>query len=295
MDKRFFEDNMKVLLLIAGLAVVTIGGAIFVLQKSESVETMYVTANTLAEKKDRAAAIEKYTEVIASDPSHFDAWYNRGVMRSQLGDKPAALADYTEALKIKPDLLSARVNRGALYRRMGNFTASLEDLNVAVEIAPNHKLARYQRGMTQVELGAYDDAAQEFERALKIDKNFTDAAAEREHAKAMSAFKRRDQAALDASLVGLQRIAENSTKPALKKAASQPWLWIMSHIPNEVLCNDMTISENKACPGKMRVGPAGYIQELVSSFSQSEGSEAGVETTAPEKTQTPPTPPSVTP
>jgi tetratricopeptide (TPR) repeat protein len=285
---------MKVLLLIAALAVVAIGGAIFVLQKSESVDSMYITANTLAEKKDRAAAIAKYTEVIASDPSHFDAWYNRGVMRSQLGDKPGALADYTESLKIKPDLLSARVNRGALYRRMGNFTASLEDLNVAVEISPNHKLARYQRGMTQLELAAYDDAAKEFERALKIDKGFTDAAAELEHARAMSAFKRRDQAALDSALVGLQRIADNSTKPAIKKAASQPWLWIMSHIPNEVLCNDMTISENKSCPGKMRVGPAGYIQELVSAFSQSETSEAGVETTPPEQKPAP-TPPAITP
>ena len=281
MEKRVFQDNLKVLLVAAGLAVVGIGGALFYFQQTESVDSLYVAANALAEQKDRAAAIDKYTAVIRSDPNHYDAWYNRGVMRSQLGDRPGALADYSEALKIKPGLFSARVNRGALYRRMGNYNASLEDLDIAVKMQPNHKLVRYQRGMTDLELGAFDEAANEFDMAVKVDQKFTDAIAERERAKALSAFKRHDQAALDAALVGLQRIADNSPKPALKKAAAQPWLWIMAHIPNEVLCNDMTISEEKACPGKMRVGPSGYIQELVSSFSKSEESEEGVETAPP--------------
>lgn len=286
---------MKVLLLMAGLAVVAIGAAIFVLQQpSKSVETMYITANKLAGQRDRAAAIEKYTEVIRSDPNHFDAWYNRGVMRSQLNDKPGALADYSEALKLKPDMFSARVNRGSLYRRMGNFTASLEDLDEALKLNPKHRLVRFQRGMTHLELANFDEATKEFDVALKLDPKFTDAMAEREHARAMSAFQRRDQAGLDAALVGLQRIADTSSKTALKKAAAQPWLWIMAHIPNEVLCNDMTISENKACPGKMRVGPAGYIKELVTSMSQTDGSEEDVETSAPPKTE-PETPKTVTP
>lgn len=272
---RFFQDNMKVLVLVAGLVILTIGAAIFLLRPApteEAVQAMYVSANSLAAQKDRQAAIDQYTQVLHADPTHFDAFYNRGVMRSQMGDKPGALADYSEAIRIKPDMLSARVNRGSLYRKMGNLNASLEDLDAAVKVDPKHKLVRYHRGMTQLELGNYDDAAKEFDTAAKIDPKFTDALAERERAKALSAFKRRDQAGLDAALVGIQRLADANPNPNsnLKKVAAQPGLWLMAHIPNETLCSDMTISENKACPGKMRVGPTGYIKDLVNSFSQNE-------------------------
>ena len=44
------------------------------------------------------------------------AYYNRGLIKDNLGDQSAALADYTKAIQIYPEDPIAFYNRGIIYK-----------------------------------------------------------------------------------------------------------------------------------------------------------------------------------
>ena len=48
-------------------------------------------------------AIADYNEVIRINPNYTDAYYNRGVIKNDLGDKKGAIKDYNEAIRINPN------------------------------------------------------------------------------------------------------------------------------------------------------------------------------------------------
>ena len=86
---------------------------------------------TLAYVIDRADALHAsgrateaaalYEEWIATDdsPARAVAWFNLGVLRSDLGDLPGASEAHTEALALNPGLHQARINLGLCAERQG--------------------------------------------------------------------------------------------------------------------------------------------------------------------------------
>ncbi|MGB3419679.1 tetratricopeptide repeat protein [Dolichospermum sp. FACHB-1091] len=56
--------------------------------------------------------IDDYNPAIKINPNDANAYYNRGVVRYELGDKQGAIKDFNQAIKINPNFPQAYGNRG---------------------------------------------------------------------------------------------------------------------------------------------------------------------------------------
>ncbi|WP_198014993.1 tetratricopeptide repeat protein [Mastigocladopsis repens] len=54
-------------------------------------------------------------------------YYNRGLLRSNLGDKKGALDDYNQALRLNPKHTKAYNNRRNVLRELGDKKGAVED------------------------------------------------------------------------------------------------------------------------------------------------------------------------
>ena len=65
------------------------------------------------------------------NPNYHTGYYNRGVVRSDLGDKQGAVADYNEALRINPNFAFAYVGRGNTRSSLGDNQGAVADFSEA--------------------------------------------------------------------------------------------------------------------------------------------------------------------
>ena len=103
-----------------------------------------------------------------------EAYYNRGVAKSQLGDFQGAITDYDQAIKIKPDYAEAYYNRGLAKQNLEDNQGAIADYNQAIKIKPDYALAYLNRGVAKSDLGDkqgviadYDQAAQLFSQNME--------------------------------------------------------------------------------------------------------------------------------
>ncbi|WP_157750079.1 tetratricopeptide repeat protein, partial [Dolichospermum compactum] len=83
---------------------------------------------------DKQGAIDDYTQAINIDPNYVNAYYNRGVIRSELGDKQGAIDDYTQAIKINPNYVDAYYDRGLIRYQLGDKQRAIKDFQTAANI-----------------------------------------------------------------------------------------------------------------------------------------------------------------
>ena len=91
--------------------------------------------------EDYQGAIEDYTQAIRLKPDLAEAYYNRGLAKSDLGDKQGAIADFNEAIRLKPDYANAYYNRGDAKYALGDKQGAIEDYREAAWLY-------YQQGRT---------------------------------------------------------------------------------------------------------------------------------------------------
>ena len=63
-----------------------------------------------------------------------DAYYNRGIVKRDLGQYEAALADYDATIARNPDDADAYYNRGLAKFTLGQHEAALADFNAAIAV-----------------------------------------------------------------------------------------------------------------------------------------------------------------
>ncbi|MFM7905252.1 MAG: tetratricopeptide repeat protein [Microcystis sp.] len=75
-----------------------------------------------------------YNQAINIKPDHANAYYNRGLAKSNLGDYQGAIADYNQAIKIKPDFANAYIFRGLAKKNLGDKQGAIADYNQAAQL-----------------------------------------------------------------------------------------------------------------------------------------------------------------
>ena len=83
---------------------------------------------------DKAGAIKYYTQAITINPQDAEAYYNRGLAKSESGDKAGAIADFTQAITINPQLAEAYSNRGIAKYESGDKAGAIKDLETAKQL-----------------------------------------------------------------------------------------------------------------------------------------------------------------
>lgn len=117
--------------------------------------TADATADDKAPKTDRilaarerdnemAKVMEDIDRVIKLSPDMALAYYNKGVLLTELHDYTSALGAFNRAIELKPDLGEAFYNRGYVYFRLGNRPAGTADLSKAGElgVVPSYNLLK---------------------------------------------------------------------------------------------------------------------------------------------------------
>ncbi|TFI53062.1 serine protease [Mastigocladus laminosus UU774] len=130
-----------------------------------------IKAKEKYDQKDYKGAIVDLTEAIRLNPNYANAYYNRGLVRGDLGDKQGAVADYTSAIKINPNDAYAYNNRGLVRGDLGDKQGAIADYTSAIKINPNDDMAYNDRGVARAESGDKQGAIVDFNTAIKINPN----------------------------------------------------------------------------------------------------------------------------
>ena len=109
-----------------------------------------------------------FSEAIKLDPSFPVSFYNRAMIRTDLGNKKQAIEDYTAAIKLKHDYHEAYENRGALKDELGDYDGAISDYTAGLKINPKSSVAYSNRGNSKYRKGDETGACADWKQALAL-------------------------------------------------------------------------------------------------------------------------------
>ena len=115
-----------------------------------------------------AAAQSAYEAIVATDPTHADAWHFLGVVAIQSDDPLRAVDLIGRAIAIHPRKAMYYMNHGNVLRQIGQLEAALTSFDQAIAIAPDFTDAHVLRGNILHELQQLEAAVASFDRALAL-------------------------------------------------------------------------------------------------------------------------------
>jgi tetratricopeptide (TPR) repeat protein len=130
-------------------------------------------------------AIADYDKAIFLDPNDDRAYYNRGIVKYKLDRKRAAMADFDKAISLNPNLAQAYLNRGSVKSDLGQKQEAIADYDKAISLNPNVPLAYYNRGLTKAQLEQKQAAIADYDQAISLDPNYAKAYLDRGVVKAL--------------------------------------------------------------------------------------------------------------
>jgi len=112
-----------------------------------------------------------YNNAIKLDSNYVEAYFNRGVLKKDLGDFRGAIQDYTKAIELNSKDTSVYIlfnNRAYAKLQIGDFHGAIEDCNRAIELKPNYYRAYYARGAAKIELGDKDSGCKDLMKSYEL-------------------------------------------------------------------------------------------------------------------------------
>ena len=109
-----------------------------------------------------------FSEAIKLDSTFPISFYNRAMVRTDLGNNEQALEDYTSAIKIKADYHEAFENRGALKDELGDYDGAISDYTEALKINPRSTTAYSNRGNSKYRNGDKSGACADWKKTLEL-------------------------------------------------------------------------------------------------------------------------------
>ncbi|RZQ65672.1 tetratricopeptide repeat protein [Amycolatopsis suaedae] len=125
-------------------------------------------AQLLARMGKLTEAVAEYTAVLADDPHHMHYLVDRGTLYRRLGRHDEAMADYTAAGRAGPPSPEPYYNRALVRLDLGDNAGAIEDLGYAIELRPSPD-AYLNRAAASFELGDHVAAAADVESGLSLD------------------------------------------------------------------------------------------------------------------------------
>ena len=101
-----------------------------ILTGTPTAEENYLFGVAARASGDLEAALDAFDVAIKLDPSHAEAYNDRGAAYFHLGQFAPALADFEHAIALDPEYVKPYLNRGAVYVEPGQ----LDDLSIAVTV-----------------------------------------------------------------------------------------------------------------------------------------------------------------
>lgn len=104
------------------------------------------------------------------------AYFDRALVRKQLGDSKGALKDYDTVIeKNSGDYLEAFLNRGLTLKMLGDFENALPDMNLVIQNSAPDPFLYKNRGNIYQLIGQPERGIEDYDRAIELDQNFAEA------------------------------------------------------------------------------------------------------------------------
>jgi tetratricopeptide (TPR) repeat protein len=113
-------------------------------------------------------AMSNFDRAIKLDPQYFQAYIERGNVKTEVGDLPGAVADYTTAIDLNPKSVAAHYNRGTVLSKSGRHQLAIADYNTAIRLDPQYAQAYMNRGNELDDLGDSAGAIASYDRAIQL-------------------------------------------------------------------------------------------------------------------------------
>ncbi len=123
------------------------------------------------EKSRKFSKSEKlYKIYLKYKPFSKIAWYNLGVVLTNLNKNDEALQAFDFALALNPDFSSALLNKANILSKKSDFTKAIKILTKVIELEPNNYLPYYLRGQNYLKSKQYKSALRDLLKSLRINK-----------------------------------------------------------------------------------------------------------------------------
>jgi len=111
-----------------------------------------------------------FDRAIAADAGQGTSYYNRALVKLQLGRLKETIPDLDRALELAPAMApSIFATRGFAYTQLGQFRAGEADFDRAIVAGARDADTFSNRGFCRLSLGDRAGAAEDFRQALRLD------------------------------------------------------------------------------------------------------------------------------
>jgi tetratricopeptide (TPR) repeat protein len=110
-----------------------------------------------------------YDKAVALSPRDAQCYYNRGVLRQELGDYNRALEDFTQAINFAPDRIELYYQRGMVQLQLRQWQDALNDFHIIMARYPYFLPAYYLAAQAETSLGNGKEAYQLRQQAYNLE------------------------------------------------------------------------------------------------------------------------------
>lgn len=132
------------------------------------IEKIFHEGELASRKGDNDKAIALFTQVIARDPQHINAYLQRGFSQSVSKHYDLAAADLTAVINLKDDHMWAYTSRGSAYNKLGRQAEAMADFDKALSLDPRDQEAYNNRGWSKKALGDLKGACKDRKTSKKL-------------------------------------------------------------------------------------------------------------------------------
>lgn len=130
----------------------------------------FLLGNILHARRIPSDAVRAFDRAIELQPKLWNAWYNRGVARRQLGRNMEAFRDQTQVIKNRPDFALAHYERALLQAMAREYRAALDDADAFLALEPDDVRGLVLRGQIHGDLGKdFERSERDLTRAIELD------------------------------------------------------------------------------------------------------------------------------
>jgi protein O-GlcNAc transferase len=137
-------------------------------QEAAVITSMLREAVAHLHRADSAQAERLFLEIIAVDPTCFDALHLLGGMRYQQGRYEAAVGLFQKAIEASPDRADAYLNLGLAHEKLQELEKALANYDSALALKSGFADAVFNRGNALAGLGRHEEALASYDRALEL-------------------------------------------------------------------------------------------------------------------------------
>ena len=136
---------------------------------SPDIALLFSQGLALHQQGQFAPAQALYEQVLAQNPTHFDALHLLGAIAYQTKHLERAVALIGQAIQLNPKVATAHSNRGLALHDLGRLEQAMQHYDQAVALEPENAVAHYNRGNTLKELQRFDQAVASYQPCIALE------------------------------------------------------------------------------------------------------------------------------